>query len=184
MSLNRTKTPRQAGRRPAAGFALIEVLITFLVLAFGMLGIAGMLLTANKANNSSYAKQQAVQSAYDIVDRIRANRQAAIDGNYNVSNLTSGSAAAVPAAPSADCGTATCTGAQLVTYDLWFWLAKDLAQLPNGSGALLTSASGTSTLLTITVQWDDSPAQGKLGGASQSALGQPNLAQFTTQTIL
>lgn len=167
-----------------AGFALIEVLITFLVLAFGMLGIAGMLLTANKANNSSYAKQQAVQSAYDIVDRIRANRLAGIAGSYNVSNLTSGGSATAPAAPSTDCGASTCTAAQLVTYDVWFWLAKDLAQLPNGSGAVVTAPSGTNTLLTITVQWDDSPAQSKLGGANQSASGQPNLAQFSMQTLL
>ncbi|MBC7574139.1 MAG: type IV pilus modification protein PilV [Herminiimonas sp.] len=170
--------------RTAAGFALIEVMVTFLILGVGMLGIAGMLLTAQKSNTSSYAKQQAVQSAYDIVERIRANRLSAINGSYNVNNLTTTGAASVPAAPSPDCGAASCTATQIVTYDLWYWLANDLAQLPNGSGAITTAVSGANTLLTITVQWDDAPAQSKLGGASQSASAQPNLARFSVQTLL
>lgn len=61
---------KKAAKR-GAGFALLEVLIALVVLAFGMIGIAGMLLVAHKANSSSYLKQQAVQSAYDIIDRVR-----------------------------------------------------------------------------------------------------------------
>ena len=83
------------------GMTLIEVLIAFVILAIGMLGIAGMLILSSKANNSSYAKQQAVQCIYDIFDKIRANTQAAINGNYNISNINSSGAPVLPAAPGA-----------------------------------------------------------------------------------
>ncbi|MET3118314.1 type IV pilus assembly protein PilV [Undibacterium sp. GrIS 1.8] len=168
-----------------SGFLLIEVLVAFVVIAFGMLGIAGMITITLKSNSSSYIKQQAVQSAYDIADRIRANSVQAIAGSYNVNNVTTGAASAVsPATPAIDCGSTICTDAQLATYDTWYWLAKDVAQLPNGSGSVVTVPSGSNTLVTITVQWDDAPAQKTLGATSTPSGASANLAQFTIQTIL
>lgn len=178
------QTLRLHDRLRQTGFALIEVLVAVLVLAFGMLGLAAMLMAGHKSNSSSYAKQQAVQSAYDIVDRIRANSQAAINGSYTVSNLSSGGAAVLPSLGT-DCNVAVCTPAQLAGFDLYYWQAKDLTQLPNGSGAIAIAASGASnTLVTVTVQWDDQPAQAKLGAASASASGAANLARFVVQTVL
>jgi len=171
--------------KQTAGFALLEVLLAFVVLAFGLLGIAGMLLVGHKANSSSYIKQQAVQTAYDIVERIHANSLAAIAGSYNVNNITTGGAATIPTVPSPNCSTATCTTTQLAAYDTWFWLAQDLAQIPNGSGSVTTTvAAGNTTLVVVTVQWDDSPAQSTLGAASKTQTSNPNLAQFTFQTLL
>lgn len=163
---------------------MLEVLIALVVLAFGMMSIAGMLLISHKANSSSYIKQQAVQSGYDIVDRIRSNSQAAIAGSYNANNLTTGNTPTLPGTPSQNCSTSACTASQLASYDLWVWLVQDLAQLPNGSGSIATSAAGGNTQLIVTVQWDDSPAQSKLGAAGSSQASHPNLAQFIVQTLL
>lgn len=148
------------------GFSLLEVLVALVILALGMLGIANMLLLAHKSNSSSYSRQQAIQSAYDIIDHIRANRQAAINGNYSVNNLVSSGTPTIPSAPSANCLTSSCTTTQLAAYDTWSWLATDVARLPNGCGSIATAPSGTSTLVTVTVQWDDSPAQRALGASS------------------
>lgn len=170
-----------------SGFALLEVLIALVVLAFGMIGIAGMLLVAHKANSSSYLKQQAVQSAYDIIDRVRVNSAAAISGSYDVNNLLTGAVSpAAPATISPDCSAVICGVAQLAAYDVWYWVARDIAQLPNGRGSVVTAAAatGSNTLLTVTVQWDDSPAQSKLGVATTSQGASANLAQFTVQTLL
>ena len=142
------------------GFSLLEVLIALVVLAIGMPGIANMLLVAHKTNSSS--------SAYDIIDRIRANRQAAINGNYNVNNLVTTGSPSTPSAPSANCNTAICSSTQMAAYDSWFWLASDVTQLPNGCGAVTTAVSGVSTLVTVTVQWDDSPTQKVLGASSST----------------
>ena len=73
-------------KRPlrAAGFTLLEVLVTVVILSIGMLGVAGVLLLVHKNNAASYMQQQAVQDAYDILDRMRANRSAALQGLYDV----------------------------------------------------------------------------------------------------
>jgi type IV pilus assembly protein PilV len=150
------------------GFSLFEVLIALVILALGMLGIAQMLLITHKSNSSNYIRQQAVQSAYNILDRIHANRSAALAGNYTVSNLVLTGSPTAPTAPATTCDTSICTSTQLAAYDLWYWLAMDVAQLPNGCGAVSSGISGVNTIVTVTVQWDDSPAQKALGTTNPS----------------
>ncbi len=170
------------------GFTLLEVLIAVVILAIGMLGIAALLLTTQKSNSSSYIKQQAVQSAYDILDRMRANNlptaPEASSGAYNVSNLVMSGAPTLPSQPAQNCETSSCTPAQMAAYDTWHWLAVDLKQLPNGCGSVTTSAAGSNTLVTVTVQWDDSPASKNLGAATTAAGTNNVLAQFSIQTLL
>ncbi len=150
-------------RKYQQGFSLLEVLVALVILAIGMLGIARMLLLTHKANSSSYIRQQASQSAYDILDRIYANRQAAINGNYTVSNLVLAGAPTPPGAPTTNCDTTVCSSNQMASYDTWYWLATDVAQLPNGCGSIAVAVAGVNTTVTVTVQWDDSPAQKALG---------------------
>ena len=180
--MNATSRTRQAG------FTLIELLVSVLILAFGLLGIGGMMGLTLRSNSSSYLKQLSVQSAYNIIDRMRANSQMAISGSYNVTNLVTSGAPTVPAAPSTNCATATCTPTQLAAYDTWYWLANDVAaQLPNGCASITTAASGSNTLVTVTVQWDDSPAQSQLGSAaaaSAAVCGHGNQSRFVTQALL
>ena len=160
------------------GFSLLEVLIALVILAMGMLGIARMLLITHKSNSSNYIRQQAVQSAYDILDRIHANRAAALSGNYGVSNLVANGTPTAPGAPSTNCSSSICTSTQLATYDTWYWLANDVTQLPNGCGSISTAVSGLNTVVTVTVQWDDSPAQKMLGTTN------PTPSQFILQSEL
>ena len=55
------------------GFTLIEVLIAMIILAVGLLGLAGLQATTLKNNQSAYNRIKATQLAYDIADRMRAN---------------------------------------------------------------------------------------------------------------
>lgn len=171
-----------------AGFTLLELLVSVLILAFGLLGIGSMMGFALKANSSSYLKQQSIQSAYNIIDRMRANSQMATGGSYNVNNLVTSGSPVIPAKPSPDCSAAACSPAEVAAYDSWYWLAQEVAtQLPGGCASVTTAASGTNTLVTVTVQWDDSPAQNKLGSAAAAAAavsGHANLSRFITQTLL
>jgi type IV pilus assembly protein PilV len=170
------------------GFTLIELLVSVLILSFGLLGIGGMMGFTLKSNSSSYLKQLSVQSAYNIVDRMRANSQAVTVGSYNINNLVTSGAPALPATPATDCTTVTCTSAQMAAYDSWNWLTRDVAaQLPNGCASVVTAVSGANTLVTVTVQWDDSVAQNKLGSAaaaSAAVANHANLSRFVTQTLL
>jgi type IV pilus assembly protein PilV len=181
-------TPFKPAKAGQSGFTLIELLVSVLILSFGLLGIGGMMGFTLKSNSSSYLKQLSVQSAYNIVDRMRANSPAAISGSYDVNNLATSGAPTIPATPATDCSSAVCTPAQMAAYDSWNWLARDVAaQLPNGCASVVTAVSGANTLVTVTVQWDDSPAQAKLGSAaaaSSAVAGQPGLSRLVTQTLL
>jgi type IV pilus assembly protein PilV len=61
-------------RRNAGGFSLIEVLITLVVLAFGLLGLA-LLQTMNlRYTKSANQRTQAVNLAGELLDMMRSNR--------------------------------------------------------------------------------------------------------------
>ncbi len=162
-------------RHRQRGFSLLEVLVTVVILSIGMLGVAAVLVTVHKANASSYMRQQAVQQAYDILDRMRANRTAALQGGYNIALTT------VPGAPSVNCTSASCNPTQMANYDLWQWHTDLTNDLPVASASIATSVLGTppnaNTVVTVTVQWSDTPTQQTL---SQSV--QP--ATYTLQTVM
>ena len=161
----------------SGGFTLVEVLVSLVVLAIGLLGTAKLMMFSSHSNDSAYLRSQATALAYEILDDMRANRQEAIiAGTYNT-------AAAVPAAvPGALCiGVGSCTTpTQLALYDLYQWGlhlnansgAAPPGALPNGQGSVTTVTAGTQTTVTIVVSWDDSVAQNTL-----------NLGGLTTQKI-
>lgn len=66
-----------ARRGRTGGFILLEVLVTIVILVFGLLGLAGFQLRATAAENEAYQRVQALVLAQDMVDRIYANRTAA-----------------------------------------------------------------------------------------------------------
>ena len=59
--------------RRVAGFTLIEVLISLIILSVGMLGIAGLYVHSMQAGRTSMLRHNAVTMAGDVADRIRAN---------------------------------------------------------------------------------------------------------------
>lgn len=158
-------------RRFKAGFTLIEVLIALVVFSLGILGVGAILVVMNKTSTSSYLRQGAVQYAYNIVDRMRANQSAAIAGNYDVALGT-----APPAAPA--CLGAVCTPAQIATYDQSQWLTDLQTSLPAGTGSVARAPVGSSTSVTVVINWDDSPAQKTLGEVPTAA------AVYTLTTVL
>ena len=66
------------------GFTLIEVLVTMLILSIGLMGMAGLQAVSLKMNQSAHLSSQATFLAYDIIDRMRANRSAALKGDYEM----------------------------------------------------------------------------------------------------
>lgn len=159
-------------------FSLIEALVALVVFAIGMIGLARMLLISHQTHAASYLRQQAVQSAYNIIDSIRANRQLAINGNYNVNNIVSSGTPTLPGTPTTNCKTTTCSATELATYDTWDWLTNSVARLPNGCASITTAASGSNTTVTVTIQWSEAPTQQVLGTAS------PTPAQLIIKTQL
>lgn len=142
MSSNVANTVRATNARHERGFSLIEVLVALVVLSVGLLGLAALQSTAAQFNASAYTRSQATILAYDIADRIRANRQAALAGNY-----TSAYPGVLPTCNGAVAGT-------VVQQDLAAWRRALACSLPNGNGAVAFDAA--TQVLTIRVRWDES----------------------------
>ena len=70
--MNRTASmPRQRG------FAIIEVLVTLVIVLLGMLGAAGVLVRSHQSSMEAYQRTQALVLVEDMLDRMSANRPVA-----------------------------------------------------------------------------------------------------------
>jgi type IV pilus assembly protein PilV len=59
------------------GFSLIEVLVTLVILAIGLLGVAGMQARLQQSEMEAYQRSQALLLLDDMANRLAANRNAA-----------------------------------------------------------------------------------------------------------
>ncbi len=95
------------------GFTLIEVLISMVILAIGLLGLAAMQTISLRDNQDAHYYQQATLLAYEMQDRIRANN------NVNWSNVTAGAGdlctQSIP-----------CTATEMAANDYGYW--KNMAK--------------------------------------------------------
>jgi type IV pilus assembly protein PilV len=164
----------------AAGFTIVEVLVSLVILSIGLLGIAKLVLYSAHSNDSAYLRSQATQLAYEILDNMRANPTAAAVGNYN----TALGAAAVN--PGFSCLNASCpSSSNLALYDVYIWKSRLAAGatgglLPSGQGSVTVTGT-TPFMATIVVQWDDSAAQSIFGG---TAVGVAAPMTVTLETAL
>jgi len=62
----------------AAGFTMLEVLITIVIVALGLLGVAGLQARMQVAEIESYQRAQAIVLLDDMVARMNANRKNAM----------------------------------------------------------------------------------------------------------
>ena len=125
------------GFRSSTGFSLVEVLVALVVLSIGLLGLAGLQTRGVRDNHGAYLRTQATFSAKDLVDSMRANRPAALAGNYDV-----------------DFGVEVASASTIATQDLSQWQAT-LAQLP-GPGQGKVAVDKANRRVRVDISWDDS----------------------------
>ena len=65
------------------GLSLIEVMIALAVFSFGLLALAALMASGLKYNTSALHRSYATSQAYDMADRMRANRLGLDTGYYN-----------------------------------------------------------------------------------------------------
>lgn len=114
------------------GTTLIEILITVILVSVGLLGLAGLQLTTVQNTNSAAERFEATTLARDILERMRANRQQALNGQYDLE---------MDDDPAAD---------GLAGDDLDAWMAA-LGSLPAGDGSVEVDDG----VVTIEVEWTD-----------------------------
>lgn len=66
------------------GVTLIEILITLLVLAIGLLGLAALQGGALQSGQTSLYRTQATNLSYEITDYARAHRSRLVDGVFGI----------------------------------------------------------------------------------------------------
>ncbi len=161
MKISRPRT--HASGVHATGFSLVELLVAVLVMGIGVLGVTALQMVSLQNNRSALDRGQAVELAYDMMDRIRANPGA----NYAVAL-----GASPPAAT--DCIANACSADQMKDFDLATWkcllgsfnddavcagfrdgvvlpVKDDQPGLPQGDGQVALNGA----VATVTVQWTD-----------------------------
>jgi type IV pilus assembly protein PilV len=151
--------PRLRNPRWQRGLTLMEVLVSMLVMALGMLGIAALQTTTMRYQLGSTQRSAISVLLADYSERVRSNLAQApgvvqtgtspylVSGNWadlSTEDITGYT----------DCGdaTVTCTAAQLAAYDLAVWRKAVREKLPNGAAVVSGSAR---TGMTVTFMWQD-----------------------------
>lgn len=116
---------------------MLEVLISIVVVSFGILAFAGLQATGMYVNNSSLLRTKATVLAYEMADRMRANQPAVASGAYS---------AMTGNASSPGCVSTGCTPAGIAQNDYYEWTTDLANELPGGVGVVcLDSAPDTGT---------------------------------------
>lgn len=153
MPIAQTAHLNMTSMKANAGFTLIEVLVAVVILALGLIGLAGLQATGLANNQSAYNRSQVSQLAYDISDRMRSNASSAA---AYVAATAPGSIPSCPNGtinPCTSCTTAAtqCDGATMVSKDVFDWTTALSTTIPGGVGRVTTEGQ----FYVVTIQWDD-----------------------------
>ncbi|MDH6166177.1 type IV pilus assembly protein PilV [Variovorax boronicumulans] len=120
----------------AAGFSLVEVLVSIVVLSVGLLGTVGMLLASVRTSNESATFTAALNLARELSEKARMNKGVAARNDAGNAYLVedwradaaSGAASAVTACVGRD---AACSTADLAAWDMSEWKRRIARALPD-----------------------------------------------------
>lgn len=92
--------------QPQRGISLIEVLVTLVIIAFGLLGMAGLQVRVQASEMESYQATQALLLLNDMRGRIEANR-------LQAANYADAAPLATPVGAAMTCPTVTATSTRM-----------------------------------------------------------------------
>lgn len=137
-----SRPTNRVSRSRQHGISLIEVMVSVLVLGVALLGIAAMQATALRNGQSSLERSQMVAYSYSILDAMRANRDAALAGAYNLAAMQ----CEIP------------DGGSLAENDLRDWITamkRGMSADPATDETTCGEINCAAGVCTVTVQWDD-----------------------------
>lgn len=157
-------------RKLQRGMSLIESLVALLVLALGIMGLAGVQARMLAENRTTNSRAVAVGLIDDLSNRMQMNRDAALAGAYDVGYL-----AGAPIVPAAvDCIGATCTPAQLAQSDLNIWRTTMRALLGPGSNSAVFRPAPPldASQIGIMIAWSANEGKDGSGGTRDTSIFQ------------
>lgn len=159
--MNKTST----NKKGQGGYSLIEVMVSVLVMALGILGMTGLQSASIKHNAHSMQRTKAAYLSYEIMDRMRANA----GSTYSV---------ALNSQPAEqECFSSGCTPEELMNFDIAEWkcalgkhvsssvcvtlsananaLLLSIEALPGGDGSISCTLNTGIKTCTVTVHWQE-----------------------------
>ena len=164
---------RTRGGKRQQGIAMLEVLISILLIALWMLASAGMQVGMFKLQKGADSRLRAIALVSELGERMEANTAGAKAGSYVVSSLGS-----VPSFTT-DCATAACSAANLAAFDLKQWSDRVTSTLQGSTAVVSQVTAAGITTYTITLSWTE-----QRGRQTYSTAGQTETASFTTVKVL
>ena len=153
-----------------SGTTLIEIMVSIVVIAIGLLGLASMQINALKFQQTASQRSEAMQASYDLADKMRANfvftapeefkkrredERTANEAKYTNKGTYDAISQAAHSAPT--CGTVTsggaCTSAQIAANDLAAWQLSLRQRLAGGAGIVEPVAGTTISTFDVWVMW-------------------------------
>ncbi len=154
------------------GFALIEVLVSLVILTIGLLGTAGLQLASMRSNQFTAQAAIATQLARDYEEIVQLVPSAAVSASEGTSTFSVVDTSVTGTTTVTDCkgATVTCTKEQLSQYMINDWKAKVMTELPGGrakvcrdsapkettgatEGLYRWACNDTGDMLTIKIGW-------------------------------
>lgn len=132
---------------------MIEVLVSLTIVAFGLLGLAGLQARSMSFQKDSFDRKAAAEVASQLAERVRANYDGFTTGNYHRTMLPTDP---VPGAIPVCANVQDCTSAEIANRDWAMWQIDLRRRLPV-SGAYLVAPAGSNTLALI-LAWQEGQA--------------------------
>ncbi|WP_208514092.1 type IV pilus modification protein PilV [Variovorax paradoxus] len=178
----------------AAGFSLVEVLVSIALLSLGLLGAAAMLLHAVRASGEAANFGAALNLVRELSEKTRLNR--AVSGRrdaangYLVAQWTAGSAAGEAGVTDCAAAGAACRPEDLARWDMQAWKRRAAKALPgaritvcfdgnpwnDAAGAHAWDCEADGPLLVVKLGWlprNASEAQHRAGASAPPRLAMP-----------
>lgn len=160
------RTTRMPIAARQGGVTLIEVLVTMVIVAVGLLGLAGLQVRGLSIQKDAHGRAIATQLALDIADRMRSNTGAV--ANYALPTAYPPPSYTVPA-PAFDCALNVCTAIQQAQYDVATWLTRLRGGALPGGWAQIAQAPLAPQAWDVTLMWVETGFRSRQG--LQTALG-------------
>jgi Tfp pilus assembly protein PilV len=135
----------QRSRQQQAGFTLVEALVAFLVMAFGMLAVAGYQITMSRNSDVAKQRSEAVRLGQQKVESLRTFQQVDSDGAGTIVNFEDDVVAGGPETINPSSTDAYATNA---TYTRQWWATKN-------DGVTTAEAGDLEKWIRVQVGWTD-----------------------------
>ena len=133
--------------RNERGASLIEMMVSLLVLAIGLLGVLGMQVQSLKANQNAYLYSQAAFLANDIYESMNLFPDKA-------ASFAIGFSPSTPSLPSCTASDSDCSTSDVITWAKSSWRTNVEKLLPGGQGAVVLNSGAYEIQIKFIVGYD------------------------------